>query len=415
MLCWGALLVCFVLPFCIVVVSSHRPPDGDFTGFYSLGEILKTHPPRDLYDFDLQMQTCVAAHQSKQGCGVSPYPPFIGLMFWPFALLPYWAAYLLWSVILLVLYAAGLAIMLARFFPQEPLRRSLIFCLAFSYCPFILNTAASGQLAAIGFFALAVVLREDDLDHCFRSGLALSICAYKPTLLVLLLPMLLVTRRFRTLLGFATGVAALALGTTAILGTAVWPGFVRAITLYGRVSVGLQSYPIRNIIKWIDFTSFSFLLHGGRSWPVLALLLGIACWAVISLFRAWWRSPQSSKPFNSVLWAATITWTLLLNVYVPVYDSILIVLAIIVTAGALKQLPNGPIHRWFTAIWVAILASSWFTVALAAATGVQVLTLLIASFGTLEFAILHRIENQAEELECEPLRVLAPQTASKPG
>jgi hypothetical protein len=38
------LLLGFVAPFSIIVISGGRPPDGDFAGFYSLGRILNEHP-----------------------------------------------------------------------------------------------------------------------------------------------------------------------------------------------------------------------------------------------------------------------------------------------------------------------------------------------------------------------------------
>jgi hypothetical protein len=101
------------------------------------------------------------------------------------------------------------------------------------------------------------------------------------------------------------------------------------------------------------------------------------------------------RPFNSVLWATTVTWTLLLNVYVPVYDSILVVLSVIVTAGALSYLPDKPIHRWFALIWVFILAGSWLSVGLAAATGVQLLTLLFVALGILQLTALRKLARQA--------------------
>jgi hypothetical protein len=50
-ICWALLLVGFVVPFTVVVLISHRPPDGDFAGFYALGRILNTHPMADLYNY----------------------------------------------------------------------------------------------------------------------------------------------------------------------------------------------------------------------------------------------------------------------------------------------------------------------------------------------------------------------------
>lgn len=390
-LCWGLLLFGFVVPFTAIVLASHRPPDGDFAGFYALGRILNIHPMGDLYNYELQKEVCNQVHARSGAYGLLPYPPFVGMFFQPFALLPYAAAYVLWLVVTFVLYAAGLQLLLDRFFPLDPVRRSLLFCFAFAYFPFLIDTAASGQLSAVGFFALAVALCQDDAGHPFLSGLALSLCLYKPTLLVLLVPMLLVTRRFRSLLGFAAGAAVLVALPTAVGGIGVWAAFLRTLVSFGKTAGGAETSTVLILVKYVDLTSFSAFVRGGRSWPGLAILfLGVAA-AVVFLLRVWLQSPRQGKPFNALVWAATITWTLLLNVYVPMYDSILIVLALIVTAASLRQIPPGGLHRSFTLLWILILAGSWFSGWLDGRTGVQLLTLLFAALGVFEFSALGRL------------------------
>jgi hypothetical protein len=395
---WGLLFVGFILPFCIVILNNHRPPDADFAGFYSLGRILNEHSPRDLYNYELQKQICQQVHPRKGAYGPLPYPPFVGLFFRPFTLFPYWAAYTLWLVVSLVLYAFGLGLTIERFFPQEPLARSLLFALAFSYCPFIAYTAANGQLAAVGFFALALALREDDSGHPLRSGLALCLCLGKPTMLILVVPMLLFTRRFKTILGFATGAAVLVLITTAFEGFSVWPDFVRALQSFGSSSVGVKNPSFLPLAMYVDLTSFSSHIHGGRSWLGLFIFLGSGLLALTYLARFWWRAPSCGRTYNNLLWAATLTWTLLINVYVPIYDSILVVLSVLMTAGVFRHLPNKPVYRWFTITWILILICSWFSVPLSRITGVQLLTLLFAVLGILQLIALNKYEQQTSSL-----------------
>lgn len=391
-ICWGLLLAGFVVPFTVVVLLSHRPPDGDFAGFYALGRILNTHPMADLYNYELQKEVCSQVHARSGGYGLLPYPPFVGIFFQPFALLPYSAAYVLWLLMTLALYAAGIKLLLDRFLPLDPVRRSLVICFAFAYCPFLIDTAASGQLSAVAFFVLAAALCQDDAGHPFRSGLLLSLCLYKPTLLILLVPMLLVGRRFKPLLGFATGAAALIALPIAIGGLGIWTVFLRTLLTFGKVAGAAQGTTVLILVKYVDLTSFSSFVHGGRSWPGLTILCFAAAGAAVFLLRFWWMAPRRGRPLNALLWATTITWTLLLNVYVPMYDSILIVLALIVTAAELRQIPGRPMQRAFTAFWVLILAGSWFSGWLDGRTSVQLLTLLFAALGVLEFAALQRIE-----------------------
>ena len=390
-ICWGLLLVGFVLPFSILVVNSHRPPNGDFAYFYSLGRILDKYPAPYLYDSTLIQQVCAEVRGNQTGCGPSPYPPFVGLVFRTLGLLPYSAAYFLWLLATLALYAAGLKLLIDRFLPLDPMRRSLLFCFAFAYRPFLLDTAFNGQISAVGFFASSLVLCEDDKRRSFAAGLALSLCTYKPTLLVLLLPMLLVTRRFKTLFGFLAGASALVLCTTAIEGFDVWPVFIGKIFSFASHPVGAQTDSGPNLFRLVDLSSFSHLVHGGRSWPALVVLCGFGCSAFFFLFWMWVRSSRQSAPWNSLLWAATLTWTLLLNVFIGIYDSIVIVPSLVVTAGVLRHISPGPIRRAFTILWMLTLAGSWFTVMLAMTTGVQLLTLLYAALGVLQFAALWRL------------------------
>jgi hypothetical protein len=157
---------------------------------------------------------------------------------------------------------------------------------------------------------------------------------------------------------------------------------------FGRASVGVETGSILNLSKYIDFVTFSSLIPHGRSWPALAILLGCALWAALRLVRAWWSSAGAGQPGNRLAWAATLTWTLLLNVYVPIYDSILVVLSVLITAGVLKDVPQEPLRRRLSILWPVIFAAAWVTVRAAAAWHIQILTVLLAALGVLQLRML---------------------------
>ena len=138
-----------------------------------------------------------------------------------------------------------------------------------------------GQLAAIGFFAFALALREEDRGHFVRSGLALSLCLYKPSLLLLFLPMLVISRRYRTLAGFFAGGIALILFTVAVEGVTVWSGYLGLLFSFGSAAASTHGYRI--LRYYMDLASFSSLLPGGRSLAGGAILLGCAGWASFPL------------------------------------------------------------------------------------------------------------------------------------
>jgi len=392
---WGLLVVGFVLPFSIVILNGHRPPDADFAGFYSLGRILNEYPPHELYNYDLQKRICEEVHPRKGEYGPLPYPPFVGLAFRPVTVMPYWAAYSLWVIASILLYGAGLHIVIARFFPVELWARSLLFALAYSYFPFIGYTAGNGQLAAIGFFAIALALREDQDDHPFRTGLALCLCLYKPTILVLIVPMLLVTRRFKALAGFALGTSFIVAVTAGFEGPAIWLDFFRTIGSFGSSSVGVQKHSFLPLPKYVDLTSFSSNVYGGRSPLGFGLILCFAAVALGALVTFWWKAPARGRPYADFLWATTLTWTLLINVYVPIYDSILVVLSILITARTLLAWPGASLRRWFVVTWILVLICSWFSVPLSRVSSVQCMTLLFASLGILQLVMLGKLSPPA--------------------
>jgi hypothetical protein len=362
----------------------------DFAQVYSVGRILNEYPSRELYNYPLQQKLFSQIHTltKTQGFyGPSPYPPFVAILFRPFARMPYVWAYLLWICITIVLYVAGIAIITRRFFPEDPLRRLLILCLALAFNPFLMGTVVNGQLACIGFFAVALALREDDQGRPVSSGLALSICAYKPTLLILIVPMLFLTKRVKTLVALGIGALALILFATAFEGLEVWSGYLQMLLSFGGIHSALR-LPV-----YIHLRAFTTLLSPRDSWVVLAAVWGLAGGALVWLVRVWASSVGRGKTVSALVWATTITWTLLLNIYVPVYDAILLIISVVASARALKNVA-GP---FFSVLCVIIFLSVWVNVEIAERTGVQVLTILLAAFGTLQlYACKREIEMSAQ-------------------
>jgi len=313
----------------------------------------------------------------------------VALLFRPFARLPFAVAYPLWLAITFSLYMGGLAMASRNFFPNDPLRRSLIFCGALSFLPFWWIMTI-GQIPIIGFIGIALAFCQENRERPLLSGLGLSLCLYKPTLLVLILPMLLVTRRYRTLTGFVSGGLALGALTTAVEGVGVWSGYLRMLLSFGAAAADTHGY--RVLHYYMDLAAFSSLLPGGRSWLGGGAILGCACWAAFSLFRAWWKYAEAGKAAGTLLWAATLTWTFVLNIYAPIYDSILPVIGVIATAAVLQGVPDRRLGRQFTALLILILLASWVTGPVAQATGFQMYTVLFALLGTVQLMALGRIE-----------------------
>src|SRR5205823_10006356 len=110
---------------------------------------------------------------------------------------------------------------------------------------------------------VALALVEEDRGRPFSSGLALSLCLYKPTLLVLLVPMLVVTGRLQHIVGFAAGAAAQSVLWLLTGGVASIRAFVEE--LQWTISRTTAETQLFNPYRYVDVNAFVRLLPYGRS------------------------------------------------------------------------------------------------------------------------------------------------------
>jgi hypothetical protein len=377
----------------------------DFVYFYGIGHIANSYPLTKLYDYGLQLKTfnAIFPYPEHEGnYGPSPYPPFVALFFSLFARVSVFPAFVLWASVSLALYLAGVAAAVKGIFPGERLKVSLIFASALAFCPFLHNNLANGQISTLAIFSVGLATLQERSSRPFASGLALSMLAYKPTLLLLLVPMLLLTRRFRTFAGFVAGSTLLAAMATAFGGIQIWTAYTRFLSVFGRfVSIKGQSALV--LEEYIDIKSFMQALCGGWSRAEFVVFIAIAvamsAWLAILL----WKSAAAGRPAQYLAWAVTLTWTLLLNVYVPVYDSVLFAIAAILTLGALRDIESKKATGWMSFLAVLIGVGSWELETVAQSRGIQFLPILLVLFGLgqlyiLRGAIREGSSRQAEEL-----------------
>ena len=206
MVCWAMFVGFLLVPLGVVHwvqasrgTRSIRQLNSDFVYVYGLGQIARHYSFTRIYDVSLQQQVFLSIQPPRDGTiyGPSPYPPFVAMFFAPFTYLSFEEAYLLWLGISLILYLVGVGAASKAIFPGEPLKASLILCFALAFYPFIFGTLLNGQLSTIAICAIGLAIYQERLGNLFRSGLALALLCYKPTLLLLLIPMLLLTRRFK--------------------------------------------------------------------------------------------------------------------------------------------------------------------------------------------------------------------------
>lgn len=366
----------------------------DFGAFYIAGTIFNTVSPDRIYDRGLQRRLYREVFPNAPADQELPYvnAPFFVLPFPLLSRLPYAWAYLCWFGISLGLFVYGFTL-LWRTLPGlrgEDYRVALL--LALSFAPFLVECLAGGQTSAFGFFSLALGLNLDRRGREVLSGIAISLCSYKPTLLLLIVPMLIVTRRLKVLGGFLLGVLLLAAISPLAVGWRGCLGFIDALLFFADNSAveasGLKSW------KYVDVNSFSRLLFDGNAYLRWALV-GLTFPAILlSLVRRWRQAGRENDDQQSLVWAFTLTWTLVSNVYLGIYDATLLVLSVLLTAHVFyrgvkrDQVESAPV---FKQLLLLLYLSPWATQPLARLTGIQIFTLVLALFGCYQFFLFSEL------------------------
>ncbi|MBT8402167.1 MAG: DUF2029 domain-containing protein [Rhodothermia bacterium] len=354
----------------------------DYSCFYVAGSLLNNYPAEQLYNFDLQSDLYHALLPGVPEAQEIPFvnPPFFALLFRPLSMLPYLTSYLTWIALSTILYVAGFELLRRALGSLPAASSSISLLLALSFAPFLLESAIGGNSSAFGFFAVALALYFERRNNPTASGIALALCFYKPTLLVLILPMLLVGRRFRTLLGVAVGGTVLAAISILIAGWESSLGYVRMLLNLSQMTVGAEE--VFRTWKYVDLMSFSRLLLGTDN-SLTWVLAGVSALVVIPiLIRTWWTIDDGGENRRDLIWASTITWTLVLNLHVGIYDSILVVASLLLIAGVLYRRATDPSTAMdgpFRSLLVFVYLTPLFTQHIAKWIGFQPFTLILAA------------------------------------
>ena len=325
----------------------------DYPAFYAAGRLLLDHPGHRLYDLELQSRIEDEARPGAppQGSLSFVHPPFTALPFILLAALPYSASYLTWMAVSVAIIALGLVV-LRRACPSLSHADWVTAAgLAFAASPLLLESIVGGQIAVIAFAATALAFAFARLGRMFLAGIALSLLAYKPTLLVLFVPLLIFGRRWLPLAGLLTGCLILLTLSLMIAGLDGCRSWVGLMTAYGRLAKGSAS--TFRLFKFVDLTSFLHLAFGESPW-VAGLSIALAVPPLVWLASAWGGRARFKE---APLWAATVTWTLVLNFHIAIYDVAAAMPGVLVTLDALARRHGGRLE--LSSFDRSILAIAW--------------------------------------------------------
>ena len=222
------------------------------------------------------------------------YPPHILLFIWPFGLMPYLPAFVLWTL-------GGFALFLYAAASGGVERKHLLFV---AVAPAVAINVFIGQN---GFFTAALlIVGLINLDRRpVLSGVLFGILTIKPQLGLLLPVMLAVSGRWRTMASAAATTAALVAATSWLYGVDIWMAYLRNVI---PVQHFLQEHGNGMLLLQIPSAFYAGRLVGlpiAADWALQAIVSAAAIAAVIWTFRRR-RDPVLSM---ALLIAATFLFT----------------------------------------------------------------------------------------------------------
>jgi len=266
---------------------------------------------------------------------------------------------------------------------------NIALLLALSFEPFIMETILGGNSSAVGFLAMALFLYFDYMKKDIASGFTLGFLIYKPTFLVLILPMLLVARKIKVLAGFVLCCLFTALLSIMIVGRETCVEYVRFLLGFSTLSFGSDT--ILRTWKYVDIFSFCRLLFGDISPPVLLIIITATLIILFFSVKLWWKMQYLDDSVREIVKASVLTLTIIINLHFGIYDCVLLVLSALLTLNALYRNFNfleSTDHRsGFIALLVTNYTVPWLSQSVASFTGFQMFTITVLIMGSYQIIL----------------------------
>ena len=327
-------LIPLVLPFVVVVaIADGREVaggvlGGDLPAFFNAGKMLNEGSVDQLYD----LEALAEIHAAWAGDGVYGlpflYPPFVAAVYAPLALLPYRAAYLIHTVVMVA--AVGLSVVLLRRSLDRVDRWPLeAFLLAANFYP-MFRSMMGGQNTALSLLCLVGGYRALDDDRPVLAGAILGVLFYKPQLALPVVGLLLLRHR-RALVGVSMSAGLLWLAGAAMLGE----NWLR-IWIDGARSQSEDLIP--HVPFWnIDLIGMSEEIFGHGTNAAYAAAAAVVLPVVLGLIWIW-RNPAIALDLR---FAALVAGLPLVSIHVLWYEAGLLIFPFAVLVNRLGRAAIG--------------------------------------------------------------------------
>lgn len=343
----GPWLVIVTIAFAAVAAAVSSPDaqsgqaryGGDFPSFYGAGTIVLAGDGANLYDVELQT-AAQADTFSNDGLLYFAYPPFTAAAYAGLAWLSYGAAYAVHSVLAIAALVGALAML--RPFARGALdgwsRLGLASVAAIVSYP-VLRSVLGGQNATFTLLGIAAVARFDRDERPIAAGVAAAALLYKPQFGLLIIGILVLSRRWASVASAAAGAVVLFVVGALVVGVdwlAVW---VDAVTAFGDLNLIVNGSLMISAVGWLQnvlgMSAWSYAMAGA---VVLAVGLPIAY-------------GLASRKWSEIPWSALMPLVIVAAPSALYYDATLVLIPVVVAVAWATERVALPM--------VAVIALSW--------------------------------------------------------
>ncbi|MEM8705719.1 MAG: glycosyltransferase family 87 protein [Actinomycetota bacterium] len=284
---------------------------GDFPAFYSAGSIVADGQIDQLYDPAVQAAAQVDLLGDEDGFIMYPYAPHVAAAYAPLSELPYRAAYVLHT-----------ALMVGALIGALTLLRPVIGVLDRWFAPALAATITAypvfvgvggGQNTALSLFLIAGAWRAWHDDRDGVAGVFLAVLLFRPQYALPLLGLALLDRRWRTLAVAAVGGVVVWVANAALVGvgwiTFWYDGVQPLLEADAEINAKNEIAPIGVLVALFGEATLPVVIGGTISAAIVAALMWL-----------WWRTGLDL----TARMAITVAALPLLGPHAIYYDSALL-------------------------------------------------------------------------------------------
>jgi hypothetical protein len=320
---------------------------GDYPAFYAAGAIALEGDWDELYLGDRQQTEQAGLIDDQGGFLYFSYPPFVAGAYAPFGGIDYRWSFLIHTV-LMGLALFGAIKLLWPFLAGAGWPPVAVFALTLAFYP-ILRSVPGGQNTTLSLLLLALVVRLDHEERPILAGLAMALLLFKPQFGVVLVPLLLVGRRWRMLGGWAIG-AGLLYAVSALLMGGAW-----VADWWEQASSFRDTNVVANGANFVSLPGFIENLAGIGSPLVWVLGYGLAGALGLAVAYFWWKHPRSYALPRVALAAAAVVVAAPQTLY---YDAGLLLLGVVAVLPLVARQIRWIIGGAVVASWSQLAAVS---------------------------------------------------------